>query len=114
MLGRPGSWMPVWKNVIAGSWLIASVCIDLTKHSSSAIFAVCGSSSLTQAPDLPCCANWNIDGASGKLVCVAVMPVSRWPLRTESGSSVAAQILRAAACSRTGRSATARPTETGR
>ena len=28
MLGRPASWKPVWKNVTAGSWLIASVCID--------------------------------------------------------------------------------------
>ena len=34
--GRPASCAPVWKNVIAGSWLIASVCIDLMKHSSSA------------------------------------------------------------------------------
>ena len=52
MLGRPASCEPVWKNVIAGSWLIASVCIDLTKHRSSTIFAVCGSSSLTHAPRL--------------------------------------------------------------
>ncbi len=29
MLGRPGCCEPVWMNVIAGSWLIASVCIDL-------------------------------------------------------------------------------------
>ena len=44
MLGRPASWAPVWKKVTAGSWLIASVCIDLMKHSSSATFAVYGSS----------------------------------------------------------------------
>ena len=75
---------------------------------------VCGSSSLTHAPDLPCCANWKIDGATGKLVCVAVMPVSRWPMRIESGSSCARAIVPAAACSRTGPSATGRRTGTGR
>ena len=57
MLGRPASWNPVCAKVTAGSWLICSVCIDLMKHSSSAIFAVCGISSLTHAPDWPCCAN---------------------------------------------------------
>ncbi len=56
---------------MAGSWLIASVCIDLMKQSSSAIFAVCGSSSLTHAPDCPCCANWKSDGAIGKRRLVA-------------------------------------------
>ena len=66
MLGRPASWAPVWKNVIAGSWLIASVCIDLTKHSSSATLAVCGSSSLTQAPHLPCWAKLKRLGGDGK------------------------------------------------
>ena len=35
----------------------------------------------------------NSDGATGKLVCVAVMPVSRWPCRIESGSSVARRSL---------------------
>ena len=88
MLGRPASWAPVWKKVIAGSWLIASVCIDWMKQSSSATPAVCGSSSLTQVPLWPCRANRNRLGATGKLACVAVMPVSRWPLRIESGSSV--------------------------
>ena len=29
MAGRPACCDPVWKNVMAGSWLIASVCIDL-------------------------------------------------------------------------------------
>ena len=54
--------------------------------------AVCGSSSLSQAPDWPCWANLKRDGATGKLVCRDVMPVSRWPMRIESGSSVAAQL----------------------
>ena len=52
MLGRPGCWNPVWMNVIAGSWLIASVFIVLMTVMSSTIFAVCGSSSLTQVPGL--------------------------------------------------------------
>ena len=58
------------------------------KVRSSTIFAVCGSNSLTQAPDLPCCANWNFDGTTGKLDCVADIAVSRWPMRTDSGRSV--------------------------
>ncbi len=37
---------------------MASVYIDLMKHNSSTTFAVCGISSLTHAPELPCCANW--------------------------------------------------------
>ena len=47
---------------------MASVCMDLTKHNSSTILAVCGMSSLTQAPDWPCWANLNSDGTTGKLV----------------------------------------------
>ena len=50
MLGRPAICEPVWKNVIAGSWLIASVYIERTMQRSSTTLAVCGSSSLTQAP----------------------------------------------------------------
>src|SRR5437763_16896507 len=79
MLGRPASWAPVWKKVMAGSWLIASVCNDLMKHSSSATCAVYGSSSLSHAPACPCCRNENRDGAVGKLDCDDVMPVRRWP-----------------------------------
>src|SRR6267154_240578 len=52
---------------MAGSWLIASVCIDLTKQSSSTTFAVCGINSLTQAPPRPCRA----DGG-GKLAAAQV------------------------------------------
>ena len=40
MLGRPGCWLPLWMNVIAGSWLMASVFIVLTMQSSSTIFAM--------------------------------------------------------------------------
>ena len=48
---------------------------------------MCGSSSLSQAPDLPCCANLYFDGTTGKFACVADMAVRRWPLRTDSGKS---------------------------
>jgi hypothetical protein len=52
-------------NVIAGSWLIASVFIVLMTVMSSAIFAVCGSSSLTQVPAWPCCENAYFERATG-------------------------------------------------
>ena len=78
----PGSSLPVWKKLMAGSWLIASVCIDLTKQSLSAIAAVCGSSSDTVAPDSPWRAKRNTEPARGMLACCALMPVSRWPPRT--------------------------------
>ena len=86
MLGRPANWAPVWKKVMAGSWLIASVCMVRMKHNSSATLAVWDMISLTQAPDWPFCLNLKIEGAMGRLSWVAVIPVSRWPLRTESGS----------------------------
>ena len=89
MLGRPASWAPVWKNVTAGSWLIASVCIDLMKQSSSATLAVCGSSSLTVGPALAVPREPEpARPRPGSSSCREVMPVSRWPFRIESGSSV--------------------------
>ena len=54
-------------NVIAGSWLIASVFMVLMTVMSSTIFAVYGSSSLTQVPACPCCANVNADFATGSV-----------------------------------------------
>ena len=48
--GRPGCWLPVWKKVMPGSWLMASVCIECTKHSWPASAAVCGMSSESQMP----------------------------------------------------------------
>ena len=87
MLGRPASWAPVWKKVMPGSWLIASVCIDLMKHSSSTIFAVWGIRSLTQVRVSPCCLNSNIDGTRGNRSCPAVMVVTRWLPRTDGGRS---------------------------
>ena len=46
------------------------------------------SSSLSHAPLWPCWANLKIDGATGKLFCPEVIVVIRWPIRTESGSSI--------------------------
>ena len=84
--GRPLSWWPVQKNVIAGSWLIASVCSERTTHSSSAILAVCGSSSLNGRPLRPWRAKRANEPAIGSAAWLPLMPVSRWPPRTESGS----------------------------
>ena len=53
--------------MIAGSWLMACVYIDLMKHKSSATPAVCGNSSLSHAADWPCCWNLNTDPASGNV-----------------------------------------------
>src|SRR5215472_1909072 len=86
--GRPVTWLPVWMYVMAGSWLMASVCIERTKHMSSTIFAVHGKSSLTHMPDLPCWANLYFDGAIGNRACPLVMVVRRCPIRTESGKSL--------------------------
>lgn len=52
--GRPPMWWPVCKNVIAGSWLIASVCSERMTQMSPANFAVCGSVSVSHKPDWPC------------------------------------------------------------
>ena len=86
--GRPVTWLPVCIYVIAGSWLIASVCIDRMKHMSSTIRAVWGSSSQTHMPLLPCRANLYFDGAIGNRFWPEVIVVSRWPIRIESGRSL--------------------------
>ena len=87
MLGRPGCWNPVWMNVIAGSWLIASVYIVLMTVMSSTILAVWGSSSLTHVPDLPCWAKPYAELATSR----DDWPIAwamRCPMRTESGICV--------------------------
>ena len=93
-MGRPESWNPVNRYVCAGSWLSWLFHSDLTKHRSSATRAVCGSSSLSQAPDWPCCANSKTVGMMGSVFCEAVMVVSWSPSRTESGSSSPAMFCR--------------------
>ena len=67
--------------------MMASVCSDLMKHRSSTTFAVCGSNSLTHAPDLPCCANLKMLPASGSDDWFDDIVVSRCPARTDAGSS---------------------------
>ncbi len=73
--------------VVAGSWLIASVFIDLMTAMSSTIFATLGINSLTHRPHWPCWANLNIGAAQGNDFWPDVMPVMRCPPRTLSGSS---------------------------
>src|SRR5947209_14964652 len=53
MLGRPEMVEPVFMNVWAGSWLIASVTIERTMQISSAIPPRCGKSDENCCPDLP-------------------------------------------------------------
>ena len=72
---------------MAGSWLMASVCTERTKQSSSAMAAVWGRSSLTHAPLSPCRAKRKTDGATGKRFWPDVMVVRRWPARIDSGRS---------------------------
>ena len=78
------------------------------KQSSSTTFAVCGSSSLTQAPDVPCRANLKIDPASGKRRLVRRHARQPLPHPDRVGQVLAVHLVRAAACNRTGRAATAR------
>src|SRR5439155_14571411 len=51
--GRPEMVVPVFINVWAGSWLIASVRSERTMHSSSATPARCGKTELISWPDRP-------------------------------------------------------------
>ena len=81
---------------------------------SSTIRAVCGSSSLSQAPLWPCWANLKIDGATGKRLLARGHRGDPLAHPDRVGQLDPAAALRAPACSRTGRSATGRPTGTGR
>ena len=86
MLGRPGICDPLCMNVTPGPWLMLSVCIERMKHSRSAIFAVWGSRSESQAPLSPYWVNVNGEPTRGIELWLPDMPVSRWPPRTLSGS----------------------------
>jgi hypothetical protein len=48
----------------------------------------CGKSSLIHCPDFPCWAKEKKGETTGKVDCPEVMPVRRWFIRTEAGSSV--------------------------
>ena len=108
--GRPVIWLPVCMNVMAGSWLIASVCMLRMKHMSSTILAVYGSSSLTHMPHLAVLRELVLrrrdreprSGPRSSSSAAGPCGSSRaGPCRTTRPSS---------ACSRTGPSATAPPT----
>ena len=86
MLGRPGICAPLCMNVTPGPWLMLSVCIERTKQRRSAIFAVCGRSSDSQAPLSPYWANAKGEPTIGIELWLPDIPVSRWPPRTLSGS----------------------------
>ena len=75
--GRPAIWLPVCMKVAAGSWLIASVCKERIRQSSSMTFAVRGSNSLSQMPLSPRGANLKIVGVTARVFCPEVMPVKR-------------------------------------
>ena len=75
-------------KVMAGSWLMASVCMERTMHHSSAMPAMWGITSLNQAPDWPCWANLKMLGAMGKDFWPEVIVVRRWPFRMDSGRSL--------------------------
>ena len=114
MLGRPASWAPVWKKVTAGSWLIASVCIDLMKQRSSATRAVCGSKSLTVAPLWPCRAKRK--PARGDREAILPRGHARQPLAHPDrvGQLGPLNAREHRVCRRTGPSARAPPTGTDR
>ena len=59
MLGRPAICDPVFMNMWAGSWLIASVVIERMTQISSATEPICGRSSESSVPFFPCFENLN-------------------------------------------------------
>src|SRR4029079_19666603 len=83
--GRPVFWLPLCISVMAGSWLIASVCMLRMNTRSSTDFLRFGNSSLIHIPDWPQRSKRYIDGAIGKRAWPLVMVVSRCPIRTDSG-----------------------------
>ncbi len=71
------TWLPVWMNEIAGSWLIASVCIDRMNAILSTNFDVCGNNSLTHIPESPYWAKLYLLGAIGNRDWPLVIVVKR-------------------------------------
>jgi filamentous hemagglutinin family protein len=51
--GRPWKSLPVLSITSASVWLLCSVCIERTRHSSSATPPMCGKISVISCPDLP-------------------------------------------------------------
>src|SRR4028118_1455093 len=72
--------------VVAGSWWIAAVFIDLITAMSSTTPATFGISSLTHVPHSPCCANVKAGAAQGKDLWPAAPPVMRRAARAPGGA----------------------------
>ncbi len=73
---------------MAGSWLIASVYIDLTMQMSSAMVCMWGSRSLIQVPCWPQRRPVHMGATTGIWAWPEVMPVRRWLPLTEGGMSL--------------------------
>src|SRR5262245_2649769 len=79
---------------MAASCRTWSVCIDLTRHMSSAKAPISRNSSDRTSPLLPYFLNLKHDPTTGSAPCFSVTPVMRCPLRTESGSSSPRRLFR--------------------
>src|SRR3954469_12009654 len=82
--GRPEIVVPVFMNVCAGSWLIASVVIERMMQGSAAAEPMCGKTSAISCPDLPN----RLNDHCGPRHLRAAFPWSwaiGWPLVNDSG-----------------------------
>ena len=71
-----------------GAWFTASVCMDLMKHSLSAMAAVCGMKRLTHAPLWPCCANGSTGSSISLPLGAPVIVLKRLPATYSSGTGL--------------------------
>src|SRR5688572_25730936 len=88
MHGNPGCGRPVCMKVTAGSWLIGSECSERMTHSSSAIVARCGSTSVISLPLLPLLPDLHGVETVVDLLWLHVMRVTRCSPRTDFGMSL--------------------------
>jgi hypothetical protein len=68
MLGRISRASPQFISSSDGSWLGTSACIERITHSSSALSATCGNSSLISMPLWPCFLNLNGDAMAAPVL----------------------------------------------
>ena len=80
-------------KVVAGSWLIASVCSERIRQSSSATFAVCGRSSLRTVPHWPRAANLKTVGVDRKRLLPGGHPGQALTHPHRGGQVLAAKLL---------------------
>ena len=71
-----------------GAWFTASVCMDLMKHSRSAIAAVWGMKRLTHAPLWPCWAKGSTGSSMSLPLGAPVMVLKRLPATYSSGTGL--------------------------